>query len=124
MRALPLPSLHKAIDEFEARVLRDSLLKSDSDMEGNNNNDEVFFSDDEDCPRQTFGRLRGIGSSQIAPVIRVPNGPPGVLKSKNKSGKNFDIFIDSVSSTEDISEERYKSIADELANDPDYQVVF
>lgn len=123
MRAIPVSVLNKASDELEARLLRDSLRKSGSDME--DDNDDLAFADDDELPaRQTFARLRGIGGSQVAPVVRIPSGPPGVLKSKGNKKNNFEIYVDSTSEVEadSGSKDNVKSITDELSADPDYQV--
>uniref|UniRef100_A0A914DUG1 BUB1 N-terminal domain-containing protein n=1 Tax=Acrobeloides nanus TaxID=290746 RepID=A0A914DUG1_9BILA len=128
MRAAPLPTLHKAIDALEAILLRDSLKNSNSSSDMEDNNEDVFFSDEEELPaRQTFGRLQGLGKSKIAPVIRVPHGPPGMLKSKNQSENNFEIFVDNTEvgiASKNEQESGELRLADELSSDPDYQSLF
>lgn len=124
MRASPLTVLNQATDLLEARLLRDSLkIQNSSDME--DNGDDVLFSDDDLPERQTFARLKGIGKSKVAPIIRVPNGPPGVLKSKKQSENNFEIYVDTTEVETEIPKDtpNFKEIrlADELASDPDYQ---
>lgn len=127
MRALSLPVLHKAIDDLEARLLRESLANPSPSSDMEDNDEDILFSDDEDIPRQTFGRLQGLGRAKIAPVIRAPVGPPGVLKSKASAANNFEIFVDGTSVDESSTNKKGPGevrLADELSSDPDYQVSF
>lgn len=131
MFAMPLPLLHKALDELNALLEFRTSLKNIEEE-----NEEEKFNYDlmnvENC-RETLGKLRGLGRCHIAPIYRIAQGPPGkVLNSVQKSAQksiSFNVFVDQspaptvtqkliLSGTPAVR----KRLIDDLKDDPDYQV--
>nr|CAD2153793.1 unnamed protein product [Meloidogyne enterolobii] len=129
MNAVPLDLVHKASDELESNIM--SICKQNPE----NPLDNEDFDDSVESARTTFSRLRGIGRLHFAPIIRLPQGPPGVLSVTKKSKTDrFEIFSDDHT---DQSPSLFKTpiappkqvikkskISESLINDLDFQALF
>jgi hypothetical protein len=139
MCAIPLDSLHQASDELESCVMRVTCQQQEEDQPGEE--DEASFQNNLEMSRETLGKLRGIGRKHFAPILRVPQGPPGTLSSSSRSKPTkkdksnldrFDIFSDEQKPCQAAASDfqtpicprvgKKSRIALQLASDLDYQV--
>uniref|UniRef100_A0A1I8BAS9 BUB1 N-terminal domain-containing protein n=1 Tax=Meloidogyne hapla TaxID=6305 RepID=A0A1I8BAS9_MELHA len=132
MNAVPLDLIHKASDEIESNIM--SICKQNPE----DSLDNEDFDDTVESARATFSRLRGIGRLHFAPIIRLPQGPPGVLSVNKKSKTDrFEIFSDDHKFDDQSSSTMFKTpiappkqfikkskISESLINDLDFQALF
>uniref|UniRef100_A0A915E207 Uncharacterized protein n=1 Tax=Ditylenchus dipsaci TaxID=166011 RepID=A0A915E207_9BILA len=93
MCATPLPSLHSATDELEARVLRASVKASEN---ADSDDDNEMDISDVGSHRKMLGKLRGLGRKHNAPIFRLAQGGPGKISKVQTPAvqKSFDVFVD------------------------------
>ncbi|KAI6173838.1 Mitotic checkpoint serine/threonine-protein kinase BUB1 beta [Aphelenchoides besseyi] len=134
-RAVPISTLHDAKNKLEMRLMRDTMLITQTADDSDHEEQDMEWEDESresivpSAPRKTFGRLRGVGDRSEAPMFRIARGSPGVIQSKVQVAMNdsFEIFTDDQppaapqTPTSSIPE---WSTANEFADDPEYQALF
>ncbi|KAF7631037.1 BUB1 N-terminal domain-containing protein [Meloidogyne graminicola] len=131
MNAVPLDLIHKASDELESNIME--MCKQIPEHTFDNEE----FENSVESARVTFSRLRGIGRMHFAPIIRLPQEPPGVLSiSKKSKTDRFEIFTDDRKSSDQYSSAfktplapskyfvKRSKISESLINDLDFQALF
>jgi hypothetical protein len=134
-RSTPVTLIHEARQKLEMRLLRDTLKKQ-QEMSLSDHEEQEMEQDDSshdygsatNAPRKKLAKLTGVGEKSEAPMFRVPKGSPGILKlpqvSKNASFEIYQDVIEFPSTSAAENQVKTKHIADEFANDPDYQALF
>lgn len=141
-RAMPLDVLHEARDRLEKRLMRDTMMLKPEDGSDHEELDMDQSADEQEpasvsewstarrprpATRRPIGRLRGLGDASEAPMIRkafeTPLGPLRGLPQSTPQA-SFQVYVDNDTPRQQPSTSRptEKRLADEFAEDPDYQV--
>ena len=133
--AKPIEELQEARKKLELRLMRDSVkqqrLNTSTSSDMDCDDEETRLNALPQVPRKALGRLVGVGTSSEAPMFRFAHGSPGAIAKTRPgaqalSNDSFEIFTNVPPPLDDAQEAQTSSgvgrIADEFANDPEYQV--
>lgn len=115
---MPFTDLHAARDELEAKIMYHTKKQAQDSDSDNEESDPYSLGN-----RETLSKLRGLGRKHHAPIIRIPQGPPGKVKQyepTTTSRNTFEVFVED----KQQGDASINKLSDELKDDPDYQVKF